>query len=89
MKRDYKFLLQEGLKAQVEKLRENDHKCGFDTEQLQILFNKLLREVEELHAEIFTLPRDYKKIRREAADVANFAFMIILKCVQLMRQKRK
>ena len=91
MKRDYKFLLQEGLKAQVEKLRENDHKCGFDVESINILFKKLQAEVYELQDELQVQPKlyDLKAIRQEAADVANFAFMIILKCVQLMRQKRK
>ncbi len=92
MKRDYKRLLREGKKAMKEKLKENDHKCGFDVESINILFKKLQAKVYELQDELQVQPKlyDLKAIRHEAADVANYAFMIILKCVQLMyRQKRK
>jgi len=89
MKRDYNLLLKEGRKAQIEKLKENDHKCGFDTERVEILFQKLIVETLELRVEVYALKRDWKKIRREAADVANFAFMIILKCVQMLYREKK
>ncbi len=90
MKRDYKALLCEGRKAQIEKLKENDHKCGFDIASIKDSFKLLHIEMQELSNEIFVEEPDYKKIRREAADVANFAFMIILKSVRMMyRQKRK
>ena len=86
--RDYKNLLQEGHKAQVEKLRENDHKSGFDTEGMDVLFHKLTIEMRELYDEIFCDTPDYNKIRREAADVMNFAAMIILNCVQKLYRNK-
>jgi len=89
MKRDYDLLLKEGRKAQIEKLKKNDHKCGFDTEPVELLFIKLLTEVEELRFEINAIKQDWNKIRHEAADVANYAFMIILKCVQMLYREKK
>ena len=74
----------------MEKLLENQHKTGFENVSVAEGFFLLRDEVNELDVEIFApgKPCDYEKVRREAADVANFASMIILRCVQEM-EKRK
>ncbi|GIQ63546.1 hypothetical protein PACILC2_21140 [Paenibacillus cisolokensis] len=61
------------------KLRDNDHKGGWENESLLWLYMRMIEEVEEVKAEIkaaFDREIDYNKIIREAADVANFAMMI-------------
>jgi hypothetical protein len=78
--RDYNALLSAGNIAQIEKLKENDHKESFDNIPLWEAYYLLRDEIEELDFEIDNKNKDYSKIRHEAADVANFAHMIILKC---------
>ncbi|MGE7271378.1 hypothetical protein ACQKK5_07950 [Brevibacillus panacihumi] len=52
------------------KLRENDHKGGWEDCDILWLYGRLLEEVDELAA------AEGDDIVREAADVANFAMMI-------------
>lgn len=85
--RDYTALLEAGNKAQLEKLEENGHKEGFDDIDISLCEERLKDEVKELDKEIwdeyyeeYFENMDYKKIRHEAADIANFAHMIILAC---------
>lgn len=85
MKRDYDELLQAGNKAQLEKLIENEHKDGFDDIDIEYALDRLLDEYIELRKEIKSLNDStskiwHRRIRHEAADVANFAHMIILRC---------
>lgn len=87
MSRDYKALLEAGNKAQMEKLEQNGHKEGFDDSDIFQLESDMVNEVSELEDEIYdeftcieTDLLDYAKIRHEAADIANFAHMIILAC---------
>lgn len=94
--RDNATLIKHGNKAQVEKLElpENAIKDDFDKPSIGELHNLLLGEIVELDDEIMEdchssvgIPGikknlDYGKIRKEAADVANFAHMIIYKCDQ-------
>ena len=86
MIRNYEDLLSAGNKAQLEKLEENSHKRGFDNIDLNYAHTRIKEEMSELDIEINGLPHDqridFKKVRREAADVANFAHMIIFKCDQ-------
>lgn len=87
MKRDYTALLEAGNAAQIEKLEMNGHKKGFD-EGIYELFTDLMNETYELELELYAdYPEsfkvesvDYAKARHEAADIANFAHMIILAC---------
>lgn len=81
MNRDYKALLEAGNKAQLEKLNlsKNEDKEGFEDLPVGMLTNRINDELEELYDEM-PLPRNYVKIRHEAADIANFAHMIILAC---------
>ena len=81
MKRDYKALLAAGNKAQLEKLTSNGFKKGFNDlqcEDLNSLYQNLISEVVELREEYNVAKYDFTKIRHEAADIANFAHMIIL-----------
>jgi len=82
-KRDYKKLLESGNKAQLEKLKNNEHKSGFENLDIDYAFERLKEEVHELLVELQGVKeRNPSDIRSEAADVANFAYMIILKCDQ-------
>ena len=86
-RRKYKDLLASGNAAQIEKLRENDHKDGFDGDNLAGIHVLLEDEVGELWEAIED--RDMIKIRREAADVANYAHMIIYNCDRLLALSSK
>ena len=85
MKRDYKKLFKAGKKAQLEKLLMNEHKDGFECIDIEYASDRIEEEWNELSAEVMLIDTwedepDYKKIRHEAADIANFAHMIILAC---------
>ncbi len=91
MSRDYDELLKSGNNAQLEKLKENEHKRGFEDIGLYYAFKRLDEEYEELKCELYDFSSfgrihkntfDFSAIRKEAADIANFAHMIILKCDQ-------
>ncbi len=91
--RDYTALLEAGNKAQLEKLKKNGFKKGFDTIGITKAFTRLQDEVRELDEELYNTMNqegciikflkctsDVKKVRHEAADIANFSHMIILAC---------
>ena len=72
-----------------EKLKENEHKGGWDNCDNTFLFNRLLQEVTELHESLNDLKMsveddssdDTQKViaretMRECADVADFSMMI-------------
>lgn len=83
MNRNIDALLAAGNLAQREKLQQNGHKEGFSTfksHDINFLYHRLVSETVELKNEVDVLKYDYNKIRNEAADVANFAHMIILAC---------
>jgi hypothetical protein len=77
-------LVSAGVKAQLEKLYEPRNKDKGDfPDNIQLLLVKLHGEYKELKTEIEAMdytPESYERIRLEAADVANFAHMIILAC---------
>ena len=73
-----------GNKAQIEKLKENKHKKGFDDIDIMYAFGRLAEEFLELEREI-VFTENIDEIRKEAADVANFAHMIILRCDQILK----
>ena len=91
--RNYDELFIRGTNAQREKLEENEHKGGFTDIDINLAFKNMSKERDELSfaiailelgidvpCEINTQENGYKAICGEAADVANFAHMIILKC---------
>ena len=95
MKRDVLSLLEAGNKAQLEKLKENQHKDNWKDIPLKVLYELINQEEMELHNE-FATPNgewienpDISKIRKEAADVANFAHMIIQHCDKLLKEVKK
>lgn len=58
------------------KLRENDHKGGWQDCSLDWLVERLYEEAKELWVEIDRVEPEADQIVREATDVANFAMMI-------------
>lgn len=86
-------LLYHGNKAQIEKLERDKDKPDFLDHNLYDLYYLLNDEIKELNNELdkhINLANDYDNIdmlrdaiEQEAADVANFAHMIILKCKDL------
>lgn len=99
-KRNYSALLGAGVRAQEEKLKENEHKRGFEDIDVYYAFDRIIDELKELRIELFQMEKtdhdidfvrkreqyDLLKTRSEAADIANFAHMIILKCDQELRR---
>lgn len=88
--RDHLPLLKAGNLAQLEKLLENEHKESYDGMSVVEAFRLKEAEMEELRKEIFDSRGfvienpDYEKIRREAADNANFDHIIILECNRVL-----
>ena len=67
----------------MEKLLANGYKQGFDNIDFKYAFKRLKEEIKELEEEMICLNQglnNYETIRHEAADVANFAHMIIMGC---------
>jgi NTP pyrophosphatase (non-canonical NTP hydrolase) len=63
-----------------EMLQQNDYKGGWSKCNPQWLLMRLQQEVEELDAELSVTPFNQENIRKEAADVANFAMMVVDVC---------
>jgi len=82
--REYVNLLHSGCKAQLEKLTENSYKPGFEGNDLAGTYMMLEAEVGELWETIET--KELTDIRREAADVANYAHIIIFNCDRLLKE---
>jgi NTP pyrophosphatase (non-canonical NTP hydrolase) len=75
--RDYEQLFQAGNSAQREKLKENEHKSGFDDIEINYAIRRISEELQELKDAY--LNKGLSEVREEAADIANFAHMIINK----------
>jgi hypothetical protein len=93
MKNDYRRLMAAGNAAQLEKLKENGHKEGFEHIGMDYAWKRLEEEMAGLSRELRLIPltgpgyyKAIRRVRREAADVANFAHMIILTCDELLRE---
>lgn len=95
-KRDINELLNVGTMAQIEKLKENSHKPDFEGLDIGMTFIELFEEVVELGEEIYDnfgvvdlmkvkKDIDLEATRREAADVANNAHIIVLNCVRQLK----
>lgn len=84
--RNYEELLKAGNAAQLEKLKQNEHKSGFDDMPIQDSIKGIEAEAFELY-EIFysgkkpseLSKKELQKMRHEAADIANYCHMLILK----------
>jgi hypothetical protein len=79
--RDYEKLFESGNGAQREKLEVHKLKGCWKKLTLRELMLLLFEEVIELHDEYYDIEKiSFENIRNEAADVANYAHMIIQKC---------
>ena len=58
------------------KLRENDHKGGWEDDTCGSLFARMIEEGDELHEALAQIRQIPEKVAGEAADVANFCLMI-------------
>lgn len=76
---NYNKLFKAGKKACTEQLEANEHKEGWDDIEISYAANGIEANQSWLYIELES-PRDYKEIRRRAANIANHAQMIILKC---------
>lgn len=91
--RNYKALIESGNAAQLEKLMENEHKRGFENIDIPHAFRRMSEELDEAHIEMCKYGISNRlnvkpeksvleAIRHEAANIANFAHMIIYRCDQ-------
>lgn len=85
--RKYNVLLNCSKKYQLKKLKspKNKRKSSFDKLSIPYLAGRLHDEVNELDQELARYRGsvyDYVALRDEAADIANFASMIILHCTK-------
>jgi len=87
MNRNYGELIAHANIAMLEKLNENSHKPDWNKLCLSELLEGISEENRELQAEY---PKgSIENIRREAADVANFAAMIINFCDKLLKEREQ
>ena len=87
--RDIDALFKAGNQAQREKLEENGHKNDFDDLDTFESYYLMMKETKELQLEIYRREIDYKAIRHEAADIANFAHMIIMAADKVITRIKK
>jgi hypothetical protein len=88
---EYHDLLRAGNAAQVEKLKRNAYKSGYEDIAFDYAWKRLKEEMHELNIALCLISltdleyeNTLKNIRHEAADVANFAHMLIYKCDKLI-----
>jgi len=88
MKRNYKAFFKAGTKAQLEKLKMNEHKEDITSLDLFYIFKRMEEELEELREELFDKDGNRKPYytinflaaRHEFADNSNFGHMGISTC---------
>lgn len=75
--------------AMEAQLRANDHKPGWKRDNAGALWDRLLKEVKELEVECLDRAphHDAANVLKEAADVANFAMMIVDVCGGLVAKR--
>jgi hypothetical protein len=84
---NYKKLLEQGNKAQMRKLLENDNeKDGWDNIDIDFALERIQDEFEELQDA--HMKTDIIGMIEEAADIANFAHMLIWKCNRIVKTLR-
>ena len=76
--RDYEKLFESGNSGFYDRLYIPEHKGSWQDICIEDLFIKLRVEVSELQEAV--IGGDFKDIRQEAADVANYAHMLIEAC---------
>lgn len=85
--KDYKELLEQGNKEQLNKLLQNaGEKDGWNNIEIDFAIKRMQDELEELkNAHMKT---DIMGMIEEAADIANFAHMLIWKCHRILKTLR-
>jgi len=85
-KRDYLALFDAGTTAQLEKLEHHGRKSCWKELSLRELVYLLSEEMLELHEEYYEPVGTFShiRLRQEAADVANYAHMIIERCNEVI-----
>lgn len=96
--RSYQELFAQGITAQLEKLKEKEgKKGGWDDMDPFYILKRIKDKAKELESELFypasgapKLKKDIntKAVRRELADIANFAHMGIYNCNKLLKNKQ-
>jgi len=90
----YNKLIKAGNKAQIEKMEENSHKDEFQKRwnnfPIDISIYHMKRNMKKLIETEFEMkPNDdkiyYEILRMKAANIANYAHMIILKCDKMIQ----
>ncbi len=97
----FESLIDSGNKAQIEKLNANKHKNGLGHMPIGYLLNLLSKQsfklANEIRFEYDSLSKDfkikgkvrYKIIRGIAANIANYAHLIIVNCDQKIDDNEK
>jgi len=75
MSNKYKVLFDAGNAAQLEKLQANEHKDGWNNIDIEYARDEIWMNFFELD-----IATNLATTRSKAADIANFAHMIILAC---------
>lgn len=90
----YNKLFESGNRAQLEKLKAKSYKGnGWENIAIDFGMRRLFDEIGELwcyrkeNNPPFTEKKLHEIIRNEAADIANFAHMIILKCDKILKKE--
>lgn len=86
--RNYKKLLIAGNTAQLEKLKENQHKPNWENLGFKEIWDLIDEEYHELEKELIAREWNYGKMRREAADLANGCHFLISKCEKELKRER-
>ena len=92
---NYKDLFRAGNKAQTEQMECNRHKRGWQNFPIHDSYQGIKMSGIHLQDYLFDLftdkkrklrKVDYKEVRKKAANIANFAHMIILKCDKVISE---
>lgn len=74
---ELRYCVKKFAETMEKKLRQNDHKGGWNNEEHDFLWSKLVEEISEFRMQCYKRSKkNDKKILNEAADVANIIMMI-------------
>ncbi|MCK5077857.1 MAG: hypothetical protein KAR38_15850 [Calditrichia bacterium] len=82
----YKTLLDAGNTAQVEQLKNNSGKTGWNNFPIESSMARIKSNLDTINYDPYD---NLKKTRKCAADIANFAHMIILTCDKKLKINKK
>ncbi len=94
--RDYDKLLKAGKEAQLKKLKQNEHKGGFEKIDVPYVYGRICDEVAELEEVLYRIPwikfeentSEYiTEVMDEAADIANFANWLSYMCKMVLDRR--